>query len=70
MMAHPNFVTLHALLQAEEAEHLRKDRDDKRASLGALQEEVQMHREQVRALRLPLSLSLCHLWTTNSNSHA
>lgn len=35
-------------MQAEEAEHLRKDRDDKRTSLSAVQEEVQMHREQVR----------------------
>lgn len=54
-MAHAGFVIRHALLQAEEAEHLRKDRDDKRASLGALQEEVQMHREQVRGLCLSLS---------------
>lgn len=38
------------LLQVDEVEGLRKERDAKRASISALQEEVQMHREQVRDL--------------------
>ena len=46
---HFNRGSCQALMQAEEAEHLRKDRDDKRTSLSAVQEEVQMHREQVRS---------------------
>ena len=36
--------------QVDEMEGLRKDRDAKRASISALQEEVQLHREQVRCL--------------------
>ena len=35
-------------LQVDEMEGLRKDRDAKRASISALQEEVQLHREQAR----------------------
>ena len=35
-------------LQVEEMEGVRKDRDAKQASVSALQEEVQLHREQVR----------------------
>ena len=35
-------------LQVDEMDGLKKDRDAKRASISALQEEVQLHREQVQ----------------------
>ena len=35
-------------LQVDEMDGLRRDREAKRASISALQEEVQLHREQVR----------------------
>ena len=47
-----------ALAQAEEAETLRRDRDEKRSSLSALQEEVELHREQVCFLASALLLAI------------